>query len=174
MTSSRRTIKIFAGLALLLYLAVLARKILFRKGGPRYYKQYFNSDYKRYSVKKGWDKANTVPFRTINLYKRGLAHNNSFAEYNIWGNLLGFVPFGMLLPLFLPWFRHLFKMVLAGFILSLGFEMTQLITGLGIWDVDDLILNTTGVVGGYLLFLPAAFIHKRWQKQKDPMPDEAG
>jgi glycopeptide antibiotics resistance protein len=171
MTSTRRTIKLFTFFALMLYLVVLARNILFRNGGPRYYKQYFNSDYKRYSVKKGWAKANTVPFRTINLYKRGMANNNSFAEYNIWGNLLGFVPFGILLPLFLPWFRHLFKMLLAGFCLSLGFEMTQLITGLGIWDVDDLILNTAGVVGGYLLFVPAAFISKRWQKRDPSLPE---
>ncbi|HUR66608.1 MAG TPA: VanZ family protein [Chitinophagaceae bacterium] len=158
MTAARRTIKIFTGLVLLLYMAVLARNILFRNGGPRYYKQYFNSDFKRYSVMKGWEKANTVPFRTINLYKRGMAHNNISAQYNIWGNLLAFVPFGILLPLFLPWFRHLFKMVFAGFALSLGFEMTQLITGLGIWDIDDLILNTAGTVGGYILFWIAALL----------------
>ena len=58
--------------ALLLYLAVLTRAILFKKGGVRYYKHYFNNEYKHYSVKKGWAKANTVPFRTINLYKKGL------------------------------------------------------------------------------------------------------
>jgi glycopeptide antibiotics resistance protein len=152
MSPTRRTIKIFAGMAMVVYLGLLSMNILFRKGGPRYYKSYFAREYKRYSIKNGWEKANTVPFRTINLYKKGLDHNNSTAQYNIWGNILAFVPFGILLPLFLPWFRNFFRMLFAGFFLSLGFEMAQLVTGLGIWDVDDLLLNTTGSVGGFILF----------------------
>ncbi len=126
---------------------------MLKQGGPRYYKQYFAREYKNYSVSEGWKKANTVPFRTIDMYKKGVERNNSNAEYNLLGNFIGFVPFGILLPLFLPWFRHGIKMLLAGFILSLGFETLQLLTGLGVWDVDDLLLNTAGAVAGYILFL---------------------
>jgi glycopeptide antibiotics resistance protein len=86
------------------------------------------------------------------MYKKGVERNNSNAEYNLLGNFIGFVPFGILLPLFLPWFRHGIKMLLAGFILTLGFETLQLLTGLGVWDVDDLLLNTAGTIAGYILF----------------------
>ena len=149
---SRLSIKIISGTVLVLYLLVLTKKVLFKQGGLRYYKQYFAREYKNYAVSAGWKKANTVPFRTIKLYKKGLDRNNSNAEYNLLGNFIGFIPFGFLLPLFLPWFRHGIKMLLAGFMLSLGFETLQLFTGLGVWDVDDLLLNTAGVVAGYILF----------------------
>lgn len=156
MDSTRSFFKWSAIILLIVYMMVLSKMILFKKGGFRYYKQYFTTDYKRYSVKRGWQSANTVPFRTINLYKKGLERNNSNAEYNIWGNLLGFVPLGILLPLAFPWFRHGFKLLLAGFIVSLGYETTQLYTGLGIWDVDDLLLNTAGALIGYILYFIAA------------------
>jgi glycopeptide antibiotics resistance protein len=149
---SRRFIKYCSGFVLLIYLLLLGKNIVFKKGGPRYYKQYFANEYKHYSVRSGWKKANTVPFATINLYKKGLERHNTTAEYNLLGNLIGFIPFGILLPLFWPWFRHGVKMLLAGFMLSLGFETLQLLTGLGVWDVDDLLLNTAGTVAGYVLF----------------------
>jgi glycopeptide antibiotics resistance protein len=155
---SRLSIKIIAGIVLVVYLLLLTKKVVFKQGGPRYYKHYFAREYKNYSVSNGWEKANTVPFRTINLYKRGLEHHNSNAEYNLLGNFIGFVPFGILLPLFLPWFRHGIKMLLAGFLLSLGFETLQLLTGLGVWDVDDLLLNTVGTIAGYIFFFIAKTI----------------
>lgn len=141
-----------AFILLLVYLALLTKNILFKKGGFRYYRHYFNTEYKQYSVKRGWQKANTVPFHTIRIYKKGLEQNNATAEYNIWGNLLGFVPFGLLLPLAIPFFKRWWVLLPAGLLLSLGYETTQLLTGLGVWDVDDLLLNTAGVTGGFILF----------------------
>lgn len=153
MPLSKNPLRWIAIIALIVYGLVLTKKILFKKGGFRYYKQYFARDYKRYSVNEGWKKANTVPFRTINLYKKGLERNNSNAEYNIWGNLLGFVPLGILLPLAIPFFRRWWLMIPAGILVSLGYETAQLLTGLGVWDIDDLLLNSAGATGGYLLFL---------------------
>ena len=42
--------------------------------------------------------------------------------------------------------------VLAGFGLSVTVEVIQLITKVGCFDVDDMILNTAGAALGYLLF----------------------
>lgn len=153
MPLSRSPLQWIALVVLVIYGLMLTKKILFKKGGPRYYKQYFARDYKRYSVQKGWERANTIPFRTINLYKKGLERNNSTAENNIWGNQLGFVPLGFLLPLAFGVFRRWWWLIPTVFLVSLGFETTQLLTGLGIWDVDDLLLNTAGAIAGYLLFL---------------------
>ena len=41
---------------------------------------------------------------------------------------------------------------MGGFGLSLLYEYIQVKTGLGFFDVDDLLLNTAGVLAGYLLF----------------------
>lgn len=135
-----------------IYGALLTKKILFKNGNYRFYKQYFSGEYTRYSVKEGWKKANTVPFHTINMYYRNGHINSDHAKYNLYGNLLGFVPFGFLFPLLFRRMRHLILTTAAGFALSLVYEYTQVKTGLGFFDVDDLLLNTAGALCGYLLF----------------------
>lgn len=152
MNKTFRPVQWLALLTLLVYLVVLTRKIVFKKDSVRYYKQYFASDYKRYSPATGWRKANLVPFHTINMYYKGYKRHNAVATYNLLGNLLGFVPFGLLLPLAIPWFRHGIKMLGAIILLSAGYETIQLLTGLGVADIDDILLNTAGAVLGYLLF----------------------
>ena len=58
---------------------------------------------------------------------------------------------GYLLPLLFPRLkgRHV---LMLGFAASLLTETTQLISHLGMFDVDDLINNTLGVIIGLLLF----------------------
>lgn len=69
------------------------------------------------------------------------------------GNVGVFVPFGVLLPLFLKEGRLLLKslcLFLSGvFVL----ESLQLLTKRGSWDIDDFILNTLGFLLGYGLYL---------------------
>ena len=48
--------------------------------------------------------------------------------------------------------RHLLLTTLAGFGLSLIYDYIQVKTGLGFFDVDDLLLNTAGALAGYILF----------------------
>ena len=74
-------------------------------------------------------------------------------------NILLTIPFGMYLRYF---FKYDFKKtILASFLLSMFFELTQL-SGLyfiyprnyRLFDVDDLILNTFGGICGYIIFRP--------------------
>ena len=132
-------------------MALLTKNILFKKN-PGHYKNYFNREYKHYKVKDGWAKANTKPFSTIRLFYNSRRLNTEYKTNNLLGNLIGFVPLGLLLPLILPWFRNGFKILIAGFLISLGYETVQLLTGLGVFDVDDLILNTSGAFAGFILF----------------------
>ena len=53
-------------------------------------------------------------------------------------------------------------MFLAAFLLSLTIEITQLLTRVGSFDVDDLILNTAGGIAGYLLFYIMNKIRSKW------------
>ena len=64
-------------------------------------------------------------------------------------NILLFVPFGYLLPT--QWKRadRWWKVVLCGFVLSLLIELTQLVTHLGMFDLDDLMNNSLGAFLGW-------------------------
>lgn len=144
-------IKFLLWIGFIAFLLLLTKNILFKKH-PGYYKNSFRREYRRYSIKQGWDRANTKPFSTIKLFYNSRNLNAEYKQNNLLGNLLGFVPVGLLLPLLIPFFRKGIYVLLAGFFLSLGFETTQLLFGLGIFDVDDIVLNTAGCFIGYLVY----------------------
>ncbi|MEV0126552.1 VanZ family protein [Streptomyces sp. NPDC050703] len=70
----------------------------------------------------------------------------------IGGNILLGVPFGMLLPVLLPRTRGLLRVALATALTMVLVELAQgaFVTG-RTFDIDDVILNTTGALLGYLL-----------------------
>lgn len=71
---------------------------------------------------------------------------------NILGNILAFAPFGFMLPLLNIRYRRFFNILLLSLLFSLAVELVQLYLKVGIFDVDDLVLNTLGGVTGYLSF----------------------
>ena len=71
---------------------------------------------------------------------------------NLAGNVIGFVPFGALLPLVARNVRKAWKVTMLGFEISALVEMAQLIFRVGCFDVDDIILNTFGALLGYIMF----------------------
>jgi glycopeptide antibiotics resistance protein len=68
------------------------------------------------------------------------------------GNIVLGVPFGMLLPVLVPRARGLIRVICVTALVMLLVELAQgvLVTGRA-FDVDDVLLNTTGAVIGYLL-----------------------
>lgn len=79
--------------------------------------------------------------------------SDDYKYMNIGGNILGFVPLGFLIPVLLFRRAKFLKTVFLVFLVSLFFESVQLYTGLGVFDVDDLLLNTFGGMLGALLYL---------------------
>jgi len=72
---------------------------------------------------------------------------------NIYGNILGFMPFGFILGVISSRCRkHWYDAVIITYLLSYSIEMIQLIFRAGSCDVDDIILNTLGGALGYLMF----------------------
>lgn len=71
---------------------------------------------------------------------------------NIFGNVVGFVPFGYILPVMNYRFQNVLLVTVNGFSLSLCVETVQLVFRVGCFDVDDLVLNTLGAFLGYVLF----------------------
>lgn len=80
---------------------------------------------------------------------------------NLLGNVVGFIPFGFILPIIKKDTRRFLFITFSGFTLSLCVEIIQLVTKLGCFDVDDLIMNTLGAALGYLLFAVIYFVYKR-------------
>ncbi|MFE1291450.1 VanZ family protein [Streptomyces sp. NPDC058751] len=74
------------------------------------------------------------------------------AVRQIGGNLLLGVPFGVLLPVVFPKTRGILRVLALTAAVMLLVELVQgaLITGRS-FDIDDVILNTTGALAGYLL-----------------------
>ena len=52
-------------------------------------------------------------------------------------------------------------MTLVGFEFSLFIELMQLITKVGSYDVDDLIMNTVGGILGYIAYRICYYVWKR-------------
>ena len=75
------------------------------------------------------------------------------------GNLVCFVPLGVLLPV-LTKARQ--ATILWGLGLSLYIEVSQYVFGTGVSEVEDLILNTAGTGIGYLIYLGARKLVRRF------------
>ena len=96
---------------------------------------------------------NLHPFREIRRFWVYREKLGMFAVIcNLAGNVAGFIPFGMILPVIWRKTDSFFRIMLLGFEFSLCVEIIQLVWKVGSFDVDDLILNTLGSVIGYLLF----------------------
>jgi glycopeptide antibiotics resistance protein len=150
MQEYRKAIKIASWTGLLFCLLMLSKYIPFKKS-PHYYKHYFTNEYKHYSVHQGWEHANLQPFHTIRLFSSDRV-SSEYSYMNIGGNIIGFIPLGILLPLVFPFAKKWWRLVLLVFGISLLFETFQLYTGIGVFDVDDLILNTCGGLIGYIFY----------------------
>jgi glycopeptide antibiotics resistance protein len=160
MLIQNQVLRIFLWIVFIAYMLLLTKNILFKKN-PSYYERYFRNEYRHYSIKQGWEKANTKPFSTIKLFYNSHRLNPEYRQNNLWGNLLGFLPLGVLLPLLIAFFRKGIIVLVTGFVISLCFEMTQLLFDLGVFDVDDIILNTSGCLAGYIIFSATMRIFKR-------------
>ncbi|MEP7318797.1 MAG: VanZ family protein [Panacibacter sp.] len=150
MTASSWPRKIILSLLLITCMLVLCKYILF-KNASFSSRNNFGLNFSKRNWDQGLAKANFQPFKTIHLMQ---SHNVS-AEYrmeNLAGNIAGFIPLGILFPLLFPFLRSLWKTIVVVFLISIAFETVQLATGLGVFDIDDLILNVTGGFLGYIAY----------------------
>jgi glycopeptide antibiotics resistance protein len=71
---------------------------------------------------------------------------------NLAGNVIGFMPFGTLLPILTRGVRKAWKVGLLSLEISALIEVSQFLFQVGCFDVDDIILNTMGGLLGYAVF----------------------
>lgn len=94
--------------------------------------------------------ANLVPFKTILVYLLG-EKGLMIGGINLVGNIVLLMPVGFLVPLIfrnITWKKTLAVAVAFGF----AIEGLQVLLRVGIFDIDDVILNGLGVMIGYWLF----------------------
>lgn len=138
-------VKIVLSLFMILYLLILTKLILFKTFSITEMNGHISFSHGRY-----WGSHNFIPFKTIGHYLFLADVNPSIRIENIAGNIISFVPFGLMLPLLSKRFSQLKSILIATFCLSFTYEILQLLFELGSFDTDDLILNTLGGVIGYL------------------------
>ncbi len=92
---------------------------------------------------------NLIPFAMIFAY----VGNMSFAYESIFyliGNLLCFFPFGFFYRIYRK-NNNMVRLIFLPILLSLLIEISQLLLGMGDFDVDDIIMNAFGFYVGYFL-----------------------
>ena len=109
-----------------------------------------------------FDIATAFPFRVnliplVNLFdydsKRDLL-------LNVIGNMAMFIPSGIVLPLVYKRLDTFWKVLVTGAGISLCIEIVQLPFSVRATDIDDLILNTIGVIMGYGIYVLIRYVRK--------------
>ena len=99
---------------------------------------------------------NLIPFQTISNYWKVVTRWEFTPLFrhcviNLGGNVILFIPIGYFLPRLWPFLRNFFSFLLTCTMAITLVELLQLVTLLGSLDIDDLILNLSGMIVGYLI-----------------------
>jgi glycopeptide antibiotics resistance protein len=80
-----------------------------------------------------------------------------FKQFRLWslqvvGNAVMLLPLGIYIPLLFRRADKFFKVFFICLLVSISIELMQLITSYRSTDIDDVILNTTGAVAGFIFY----------------------
>ena len=106
---------------------------------------------------------NLKPLHSIRLFSQLLEPGGPhfhLALLNLLGNLLIFLPYGFLGHLLLRNKGRL-RLFFSGLFCIFLIEFLQLLTGIGVWDIDDILLNTLGLILGLILAKPFIAFQRR-------------
>jgi glycopeptide antibiotics resistance protein len=90
------------------------------------------------------DKINLQPFLMFKQFQ--------IASTQVIGNLVMLLPLGIYIPLLFPRLAGFFKVFIICLSVSVSIELMQLITNARSTDIDDVILNTSGAIVGYIIY----------------------
>ena len=102
---------------------------------------------------------NPVPFTFLHDFYDGW-------QMNIIGNITMFIPVGIVWPICFKELDTIGKAILAGGGFSLFIEISQLLFYNRCTDIDDLILNTTGVTIGVLVYFGIRILFRKRIRNK--------
>ncbi len=151
----KNIIKITVAIALLFYMMILAYFLLF--GESRMIAREMLIAHRQ-------EYTNFVPFHTIKSYFEHFEYF-VFRDWmnNIIGNILIFVPLGGFISVIYKKARVFWIGLLVGILFSSTIEWMQYKYNLGVCDVDDIILNVTGYIIGFIIF---KIMHRFYRKNR--------
>lgn len=111
---------------------------------------------------------NLIPFQEI---KRFVVYWQTIGAYysviNLAGNVVAFMPFGALIRWVVNQKTRWYQAVGYTFLFSLSVELLQLVARVGVFDVDDLILNTLGGLLGFWVYYILLLINRRSERNAE-------
>ena len=134
----------------ILYLFFLIKMVVFKY--PVEQLQQIVDTWQKDVVLEGLHTANFIPFKTIKMYIRYYDMPGIRSFSNLFGNILIFVPVGILLPIVHRASKNIGVLLLNALLLVVGIEVFQLFSNFGAFDVDDIILNCFGVLLGSCIY----------------------
>ena len=113
-----------------------------------------------HSIVDGWKTGNKsrfvtesqyIPFKTIIEYVKNAHSFDDWFFKNLACNILMFVPFGFLSPLFTKR-NKVWQILIYAIITSVMIEVLQVVLAVGTGDIDDVILNAFGTLIGFGIY----------------------
>lgn len=113
---------------------------------------------------EAWEAGSILPL--FYSYRDAWVNFSAAAWRNIILNVCMFVPLGLLLPMMIKYFRSFWKTYLAGFLFTLCIEGIQLLGRRGIFELDDILHNTVGMMIGYGIYAVVAATIQKYRKEQ--------
>lgn len=152
MSSMVQSKKFIKGIVVLIFLIYMCSLIYFLFFSERYGRTEA-ADYYRYNLQ---------PFKEIIRYWRYRdVIGYEMVIINLVGNVGVFIPFGLLLPIIYKPLKKWYALLPVGMMFSIVIECIQLVTRVGTLDIDDVILNVTGIMLGLVLLNAIYFIKRK-------------
>lgn len=99
-------------------------------------------------------------------YKEAL-YGNTEMGMEIAANMLLFIPAAICLPVLFPFFRSIWHMLALTCLTTSCIELIQGISGMGLFEFDDILNNTAGAVLGWAVYRGIfRLVNKRRAKRK--------
>lgn len=145
-----KIIKKYSPLIFIIYLLVLFLVLVMKF--PQMNMFYDIVDRWKTGIKPSFvDKPNLIPFKVIKEYVGNMQTIDDWFAKNLLCNIIMFMPCGFLSPLFLRKNR-IWHILIFGIALSIIVEILQAVLGVGTGDIDDVILNTLGLLLGFGIY----------------------
>lgn len=147
----RKKLRLLGQIGFYLYMVIIFYFVLFSER----YGRFAHEDY-RYNLELFKEIKRFIIYR----------HYFSFEEIitNLFGNVFAFSPFGALLPFVRKQKTGFISVLFETFCFSFVIESMQLIFRVGVFDVDDLLMNTIGGVIGYIVYKIVRKIYYAWKR----------
>jgi glycopeptide antibiotics resistance protein len=112
--------------------------------------EVFIGPYRSYS---GIRRYNLYPFKTIaDYFMNSWQYSFHVLFINLAANVITFIPLGFFASLLFKRFNNILVMVVFSIIIITVIESLQFVFNVGVFDIDDIILNTLGCIIGFAIY----------------------